>query len=72
MSALSCVFFKMGWEKEMSKVQFTGNQISLRDLKDQIIEIKKLKNGRTDWNFDLVVKDCEDPSKGVNENDYDN
>ena len=49
----------------MSKVHFSGNQISLRDLKDQIIKIKKLKSGRADWNFDLVVKDSEDPSKGA-------
>ena len=53
------------FKKEMSKVTFSGNQIALRELKDQIIEIKNLKaNSRADWSFDLIVKDATDPSKG--------
>ena len=60
----SAVYFKMGWEKDMSKVTFSGNQIKLRDLKDQIIELRNLKNGAREWAFDLIVKDAADNSKG--------
>ena len=60
----SAVYFKMGWEKDMSKVVFSGNQISLRDLKDQIIEMRNLNKGAHDWAFDLIVKDADDSSKG--------
>ena len=60
----SSIYFKMGWEKEMSKILFIGNQLRLKDLKEQIIEAKNLRAGRSEWNFDLKVVDANDGSKG--------
>jgi hypothetical protein len=59
----SAIYFKFGWEKDMSKVIFSGNQLTLRELKESIIEIKKLRSGR-DLNVDLKVVDAADGSKG--------
>ena len=47
----------MGWEKEMSKVNFTGNQISVKDLKEKIIEARNLQSGKPDFVMDLKISD---------------
>ena len=54
----------MGWEKEMSKITFSGNYISLKELKEYIIETKNLRTGKSDINLDLIIKDAVDTTKG--------
>jgi DWNN domain len=65
MAGASTIFFKIGFEKEESKVLFSGNQISLKDLKEQIIDIKNMRSGvKAEWDIDLTIKDANDKSKG--------
>jgi len=61
----SAIYFKMGWEKEMSKITFSGNYISLKELKEYIIETKNLRTGKSDINLDLIIKDAVDITKGL-------
>lgn len=61
----SSIYFKVGYEKDISKINFTGNQISLKDLKEQIIQSKNLTSGKADWDLDLLVTDAVDTSKGM-------
>ena len=56
------IFFKFGYEKDTSKVKFSGNQLTLRELKERIIEIKQL---RLAHNVDLKVVDAADGIKGT-------
>ena len=60
----SAIYFKTGWEKELSKIDFTGNHLTLKELKEQIIEKKKLRSGKFDANIDLIIKDASEGSKG--------
>jgi hypothetical protein len=55
------IYFKFGYEKDTSKVKFSGNQLTLKELKERIIEIKQL---RLALNVDLKVVDASDGSKG--------
>ena len=55
------IYFKFGYEKDTSKVKFAGSQLTLKELKERIIEIKQL---RLAPNVDLKVVDASDGSKG--------
>lgn len=71
MAGPSTIFFKVGFEKETSKIHFSGNQISLNDLKEQIIELKNMRTGKNDWDIDLIIRDAVDKTKGkINSSSY--
>lgn len=56
----SSIYFKMHHGNQVEPINFTGHQITLLDLKRQVIERKNFKG----LDFDLEIKDAEN-AKGI-------